>query len=152
MSPLTATTATLVLMGLSACGPSGFSEPMELGGRLVAPATLERGKTIYNRFCSTCHGYDGKADTAQARQLSPKPRDLTRADYKHTEGAPGSLPTDKDLARVIKHGIPGTGMPAWPNLSDQDLDAVSQYLKTFSPLWATGSAPGAPEKTHGNAP
>ncbi len=140
----------LGLAGLAAaCGPSSFSEPVTLGGRVVTPEVLERGKGLFNRFCSTCHGYDGKADTAQARQLSPRPRDLTIAEFKHAEGGPGALPTDKDLARVISNGIPGTGMPAWPNLSAQEVDAVSQYLKTFSPKWRAPAASGTTEKTQG---
>lgn len=140
------------LCGVAACGPGGFKEPVELGGKMVEPKTLERGQTLYNRFCSTCHSYDGKADTAQARQLSPRPRNLTLAEFKHQDAGPGGLPTDADLARVIKHGVPGTGMPAWPNLSDQDVHAVSQYLKTFSPKWRAPKGTAPIEKTHGNGP
>jgi len=121
---------------VAACGPSGFDKPMRFGDRVVEVHTLERGKNLYNRYCATCHGYSGKADTPQARQLDPKPRDLSLADYKRVE-TPGALPTDAELARLIINGIPGTGMPPWPQLQGSDLDAVVQYLKTFSPRWQT---------------
>ena len=75
---------------LAACGGPGYDKPMQLGGRLVQPETLNRGRDIYNRFCATCHGYDGKADTAQARQLDPRPRDMTKAEFKRV-ATPGAL-------------------------------------------------------------
>jgi mono/diheme cytochrome c family protein len=132
--------ATLVFAG---CSPSNFTEPLVLGGRSVDPALLNKGQGLFNRYCATCHGYDGKADTPQARQLQPAPRDFTAAKFKHHAAAPDGLPTDAELQRVITNGVPGTGMPAWPNLKGEELDAVTQYLKTFSPAWrSTSNAPG----------
>lgn len=126
--------AALALTLSTGCGKSGFEGPMTFGDRVVQVATLERGQDLYNRYCATCHGYNGKADTPQARQLDPLPRDLSKADYKRVS-SPGALPTDKELADIIRNGIPGTGMPPWPQLEGNDLDAVIQYLKTFSPRW-----------------
>ena len=139
-----ALTAALLAGTLSACGGPGFSKPMRFGDRVVEPATLERGRDVYNRFCATCHGFDGKADTPQARQLDPRPRDFTHAEFKRV-ASPGALPTDAELAALITHGIPGTGMPAWPQLQGDDLDSVVQYLKTFSQRWQSESQ-GAPKK------
>jgi mono/diheme cytochrome c family protein len=128
---------------LGACAPNTFTEAQVLGGRTVEAALLNKGQGLFNRYCATCHGYDGKADTPQARQLQPPPRDFTAARFKHHAAAPDGLPTDDELQKVIVHGVPGTGMPAWPNLKGEDLDAVTQYLKTFSPQWrSTGAAPG----------
>lgn len=132
-------------LGLVACGGPGFDKPMQIGGRLLQPETLNRGRDLYNRFCATCHGYDGKADTAQARQLDPRPRDLTHADFKRV-ATPGALPSDSELSVLIQNGIPGTGMPAWPQLQGDDLDAVVQYLKTFSQRWNSEVTP-APKKS-----
>jgi mono/diheme cytochrome c family protein len=135
-------TATAVLS--SACGRPAFDKPLKFGDRVVEVATLERGQDLYNRYCATCHGYSGKADTPQARQLDPHPRDLSVADFKRVE-TPGALPTDAELGRLITNGIPGTGMPPWPQLQGTDLDAVIQYLKTFSPRWQN-TLPGSPQK------
>jgi mono/diheme cytochrome c family protein len=112
---------------------------MNFGGRLVDVPTLERGRDLYNRYCATCHGYDGKAETAQARQLDPRPRDFTKAEFKRTD-KPGALPTDKQLGQIIVNGLPGTGMPAWSQIQGPDLDALIQYLKTFSTRWQTPQA------------
>jgi len=140
--------ASLALLG-NACGPSEFTGPMRFGDRVVAVETLETGKHLFGRFCSTCHGYDGKADTAPARQLTPRPRDLTLAIYTRHERGAGALPSDEDLARVITHGIPGTAMPAFANLEAADVDAISQYLKTFSPKWQAPAPSAGTEKTQG---
>lgn len=146
LGPLTDRRLALGLLGatLLACGGPGFDKPMQLGGRLVQPQILERGRDLYNRFCATCHGFDGKADTAQARQLDPRPRDFSKAEFKRV-ATPGALPTDAELGALITHGIPGTGMPAWPQLEGDDLDAVVQYLKTFSQRWRDAS-PATPKK------
>lgn len=127
----------------SGCGKSGFDKPLRFGDRVVDVATLERGQSLYNRYCATCHGYSGKADTPQARQLDPHPRDLSAADFKRV-ATPGALPSDAELGHIITNGIPGTGMPPWPQLEGGDLDAVIQYLKTFSPRWQTPT-PAAPQ-------
>jgi len=136
--------AVLALAVTGACGGPGFDKPMRFGDRIVQPATLDRGRDLFNRFCATCHGHDGKADTAQARQLDPRPRDLTQAQFKRVAVA-GSLPTDIELSTLIQNGIPGTGMPAWPQLQGDDLDSIVQYLKTFSQRWLDEST-GAPKK------
>ncbi|MCC6623696.1 MAG: cytochrome c [Deltaproteobacteria bacterium] len=143
-------TAGLALaLALGACGGGGFDKPLMLSGRQVEPQTLERGRDLYNRYCATCHGIDGKAQTATGRALDPKPRDFSAAHFKHKVAPGDGLPTDEELGRIIQNGVPGTGMPAWPNLDAKDLDAVIQYIKTFSPRWqeARASTPvGAPTR------
>ena len=121
---------------LLACGGPSFTAPQTLGGVTIAPEVLNRGQDLFNRFCATCHGSDGKADTPQARQLEPHPRDFTTGIFQRT-AHPDALPSDAELARIITHGLPGTGMPGWPNLEGDDLTAVVHYLKTFSPRWRT---------------
>jgi len=127
-----------------ACGGPGFDKPMLLGGRLVQPATLDRGRDLYNRFCAACHGFDGRATTAEARQLVPPPRDFSRAEFKRASKG-GLLPTDAELARLINNGVPATGMPAWQALQGDDLDSVIQYLKTFSPRWLAAAPDAFPK-------
>jgi mono/diheme cytochrome c family protein len=51
------------------------------------------------------------------------------------------LPSDADLEETIRRGRPGTGMPAWDGLSAEDMYAVIQYLKTFSPRWQAEGPP-----------
>ena len=59
-------------------------------------------------------------------------RDLTTGVYKYKTTPRGFLPTEGDLARMIFQGIPGTAMPKFPHLSDQDLAVVAEHLKKLS--------------------
>lgn len=101
----------------------------------VAAATPDSpGKRVYDAHCVECHGRDGKGDGPAASTLFPHPRDFTSGRYKIKSTETGSLPTDDDLARSIRVGLPGTSMPDWGGiLSEQDIRDVAGYLKTFSP-------------------
>lgn len=95
------------------------------------------GKQLYDRYCSTCHGVDGKGEGTAAVYLSPKPRDFTRGIFKFQSTPVGSLPTDEDLHRTLKNGMPGSAMPAWDRLSEQQRNDLVAYIKTFSERFAT---------------
>lgn len=112
-----------------------FAGPVVLGGVPVAAETLNLGHGVFQRYCATCHGADGRADTPAARQLDPRPRDFTRAEFKYASSPQPALPTDADLKRTVRSGVPGTAMPAWPNLTEAELDATVQYIKVFSDRW-----------------
>jgi len=130
--------AVLLGAGASACNSAPrFDQPLVLGGVTVAPDVLNTGHALFERYCATCHGSDGRADTPAGRQLEPHPRDFTRADFKYKAVPGAGLPTDADLAQTIHDGVAGTGMPPWPGLSDRELTAIIQYLKVFSPCWRT---------------
>lgn len=118
-----------------------FTAPMTLGGREVPAEVLERGARIYQMRCASCHGSDGSGKGPAGGSLRVKPRDFEEAQFRHKSTPGDALPTDEDLARVIREGLVEQGMPAWPGLSAEDLDALIQYLKTFSPRWKTEVPP-----------
>jgi cytochrome c oxidase cbb3-type subunit 2 len=101
-----------------------------------AASSTERGKAVYLRRCSGCHGEkgDGKG-TAPTDVLFTiaQPRDFTSGVYKFRLTPTGSVPLDSDLYRTITAGIRGTAMPPWFNLSEDDRWDVIHYIKTFSP-------------------
>lgn len=125
-----------------------FTEPMTLGGQEVPAEVLARGARVYALFCVSCHGADGSGRGNASRSMPTPPRDFREADFEYVSGPEGSLPTDDDLSQTILEGRPGTGMPAWDGLSTEDLHAVIQYIKTFSPRWTTE----APVKGDGSKP
>ncbi len=98
---------------------------------------LERGKSLYDRYCSTCHGLDGRGEGPASVYLFPKPRDFTRGIFKFQSTPVGSLPTDQDLLRTITRGMPGSAMPAWDRLGDEERSEILAYLKTFSERFQT---------------
>lgn len=102
-------------------------------------ATLARGSLVYRRWCMQCHGPTGAGELAHAVVNGPMPRDYRQGLFKYTsayppanvkkkgQGAAGK-PLRTDLARVIRHGIDGTIMPAFPTLSTQELEDVVSYV------------------------
>ncbi len=69
---------------------------------------------IYQTRCAQCHGEEGAGDGPAADFFYPRPRDFTLAVFKYkTSHADSEFPYDRDLAKTIRDGLPGTSMPAW---------------------------------------
>ncbi len=100
----------------------------------------ENGGRIYDRWCAECHGAEGQGDGPAAAYMLPRPRDFNQARYQIRTTANGELPTDADLLAILENGMPGTTMPAWPNLSDEERSDVIAHLKSFSRFF-DGSEP-----------
>lgn len=114
---------------------SPFKEAKILGGKEVPAKVLNLGYTTYTEYCIQCHGVDGKGEGPSAKGLLPPPRNLTQGLYKFPWVAYGELPHDEDFVRIIRHGLKGSAMLPW-DISDERLDAVIQYIKTFAPaVW-----------------
>jgi mono/diheme cytochrome c family protein len=101
--------------------------------RARAAQAPEAGKTSYERNCAQCHGDKGDGNGPAAPHLLPRPRDFTTGKFKIRTTPSGMLPTDDDLRRVIRTGMPYTSMPAWPNLPDAEVAGLVQYVKSFYP-------------------
>jgi cbb3-type cytochrome c oxidase subunit III len=91
----------------------------------------EAGKASYERNCAQCHGDKGDGNGPAAAHLLPRPRDFTSGKFKIRTTPSGMLPTDDDLRRVIRTGMPYTSMPAWPNLPDAEVAGLVQYVKSL---------------------
>lgn len=87
---------------------------------------------IYIQSCAACHGRGGDGKGPQAYRLSIKPGDFTSGLYKFRSTQSSSLPLDSDIVRTIRQGVRGTSMLAQRHLSDREVFAVTEYLKTFS--------------------
>ena len=96
---------------------------------------IKHGKRAYENRCSGCHGLKGNGLGPAAPFLDPKPRDFTKGMYKFRSTPIGSLPTDKDLMRVLSNGVKGTSMPNFATLPEQTRFSIVQYIKTFFPGW-----------------
>ncbi|HEV2251499.1 MAG TPA: cytochrome c [Candidatus Limnocylindria bacterium] len=96
------------------------------------PATVARGKALFQANCALCHGPVGKGDGALAPTLFPHPVNLQLHVPQH---APG------ELYYWVSNGIPGTSMPAWsevdpatakPRLSDDERWMIIRYLQALA--------------------
>jgi cytochrome c len=95
------------------------------------------GKQLYGKYCAQCHGEQGDGEGDATPHLFPRPRNFTSGKFKVRTTANGSLPTHQDLVNIIRRGMPYTSMPAWPNLSDQDvtnLATTSRRSRPTSPM------------------
>ena len=88
---------------------------------------LKRGKKIFNRNCSWCHGIDGRGNGEATRnpEMSIFPYNLVK-----------SILDEKQMFLYAKHGGEYWGtrkedMPAWANkYDDYTLKSVIKYIKT----------------------
>ncbi|MEE9170392.1 MAG: c-type cytochrome [bacterium] len=87
------------------------------------------GKALYEKECAICHNSNGKGDGFAAPFLDPKPRDFTTGVFKIRSTI--SLATNEDLFRTITRGIPGTLMPSFEYLSDDERWDLVAYVKNF---------------------
>ncbi len=108
----------------------------------ITPELVEKGKGIYYRRCSFCHGLLGDGNGPAADFMDPRPRDFTLGTFKFRTTQSGELPTDEDLFRTVSRGLSGTGMQAFDSdliksgLSEEERWAVISYVKTFAQEFA----------------
>ena len=108
-----------------------------IGARAQGPdvgteAQRESGKKLYLKNCAQCHGDKGDGEGYATPHLRPRPRDFTTGKFKVRTTPNGALPTHQDLVNIIRRGMPYTSMPAWPNLSDQEVSDLAYFITTFS--------------------
>lgn len=89
----------------------------------------QQGKVLYLKYCSVCHGAEGKGDGFNAFNLDPRPRDFTDRQFQ------GSL-TDTRLLQTIQLGGRGVNksslMPSWGDrLTGWEAECVASYVRLF---------------------
>lgn len=90
-------------------------------------ASIASGKSVYGKNCTECHGDGGKGDGSMADEYTPKPADLTDAEWKH-----GS--SDGEIFVVIRDGVKNTGMKAFgKKLATHQIWDVVNYLRSIGP-------------------
>ena len=139
-APLAILFATASALAVGGCG--GGDGGGGAVGNLSAQDGDDLGLVTYDRWCAGCHGVDGTGDGPGAGYMLPRPRDFTQALYQIRTTASGELPTDEDILAIIDRGMPGTTMPGWEDLlSNDERDALVQYLKTFSRFFSPDEVP-----------
>lgn len=115
----------LVTSALVACEPSD-------------PTPVGRGRGLFQRTCSGCHGRDGRG--AMRPGLSRPPRDLTNPAFQ-------AKMTDEQLRQSIRIGK--GQMPAFGGLlGEEEIRNLIAYIRSLAPPGtavpgAAGSGPGA---------
>jgi mono/diheme cytochrome c family protein len=87
---------------------------------------------LYREHCVQCHGISGDGLGPTAAFLNPYPRDFRLGKFKFKSTPLRRPPTDEDLARIIRNGIPGTAMPSFRTLSPEEVASLVDYVKYLS--------------------
>ncbi len=125
----------------SACdrggGGAGELRGALYAARMADPAARERGERLFHASCALCHGVRGDGDGLRAHDLSSKPRDFTNPAW-----VASTTPLSTFLA--VRDGVPGTSMPAWRSLDEQQIWDVVAYTRSLSRPRAVAMSRDAP--------
>jgi mono/diheme cytochrome c family protein len=81
----------------------------------VTPQIIHEGMAHWADHCATCHANNGNGDSMYGRTMYPRPPDMRQKDtQEQSEG---------ELYYIIKNGIRLSGMPAFGDPGDNDLDS-----------------------------
>ena len=119
-----------------ACGAAGFiagawlligaqsaADAQAIVRNPIAPTSesVAAGQVVYERYCQTCHGVNGRGDGPGGEGLEPPPADLAV----HVP-----LHGDADIFRFVSDGIEGTSMVALAdNLTDDEIWHVINFIR-----------------------
>ncbi|MCA8996266.1 MAG: cytochrome c, partial [Planctomycetaceae bacterium] len=107
--------------------------PIEGSPVIVGPAEiLVRGRHLYGEHCQHCHGVAGDGAGPTARYLNPRPRDYRKGIFKFTTTQASERICRDDLSRIIEDGIPGTYMPSFKLLTDDEMESIIEYVMWLS--------------------
>lgn len=94
------------------------------------------GKKLFDTYCWTCHGKDGKGDGPAGAALNPPPQNFVKADFRLDPNKDGKKGETADLEMVIKNGAGAYGgnpaMAPWGSqFSKQQIQDLIAYIRTF---------------------
>lgn len=92
-------------------------------------SSAEEGKAVFRSNCAFCHGLTGKGGRGP---------NLVTSALVHQD-------SDDPLKKVIKSGVPGTTMPSFSNMAEDEMTSLAVYLRTLSKgSTPQGKVPGDP--------
>lgn len=86
---------------------------------------LQIGAKLYAAQCASCHGIKGGGDGPLAASLNPPP--IALSDHERAQERSVFA-----LQQIVSHGVAGTSMPAFGQLSDDDRWAIVYFASTLS--------------------
>lgn len=94
---------------------------------LVSESGIEKGRELFQRNCTACHGTHGDGKGPGAAGLTPAPRDFLDPKAKWTRGR-----SPLNIYQTLSEGNPGTAMPPFAAaLPVADRWALVHYLGTL---------------------
>ena len=85
-----------------------------------APVLMVAGRRVFEADCVRCHGEDLSGNGPDAFSYNPRPANFHEV-----------LPSYSATLHVLRYGVPGSGMAAWPLLTPAETQAVTYYMRSF---------------------
>ena len=112
---------------------AGFNvDQLKLAAGAVSSSQDGQVRGLYRKHCVHCHGISGDGRGPTAAFLNPYPRDYRHGRFKFKSTFGATKPTRDDLKRILMQGVPGSSMPSFRLLPDNDLEALIEYVKYLS--------------------
>jgi mono/diheme cytochrome c family protein len=114
---------------------AGEAEVAALAGQLdLQTDRLAEGSRLFRRHCQQCHGLAGDGRGPTGPWIYPHPRDFRQGLFKFvsTTGGDARKPCRDDLVRTLREGLPGTAMPSFGLLPEEDLKRLAGYVTFLS--------------------
>lgn len=93
------------------------------------PASAEPGATgLYRQQCASCHGESGQGRGPVAASQNPYPREFRHGIFKYKSTTRNGKPLKSDLKGLLLEGLGDSQMPKFTKLSDEQLDALVDYV------------------------
>jgi high-affinity iron transporter len=100
---------------------------IKISGIALSPSSwpdYDKAAKLFQAKCISCHGVDGRGDGPDGVDLDPKP-----SNFHDMDRAPIVSPFA--AFNTIRLGVPGTGMMAFSDLSDEEIWSLAFYVNTF---------------------
>jgi mono/diheme cytochrome c family protein len=89
--------------------------------RLRSAAAQERGRRLFLVHCALCHGERADGRGVRREGLGTSPRDFTDPSWRRRR-------SPRRVYFAIREGVPGTAMPSWMALEEEESWDLVSYL------------------------
>jgi cytochrome c oxidase cbb3-type subunit III len=121
------TTRICCILIITAC--CVYATNSQRKGATPSASASSLGARLFPANCASCHGLDGHGgeratDIVGRREIQKLP--------------------DASLAKIIREGVSGTGMPSFRTLGNTKIQAIVRYLRTLQGQNSVCQLPGSP--------
>jgi cytochrome c oxidase cbb3-type subunit III len=116
---------------LSACAAAAYAQASKQPATSARPddQQVAEAKKTFEATCAACHGLDGRGGERG-------PNIATRQEVVRKR--------DTELLRILRNGIPASGMPSFASLGNTKLAAMLVYLRSLQGKGPGAAIPGNP--------